>query len=332
MNNLAYIKTATGLEVIIDCVPFSVPSSHVRYDDIVSALSRRDTENLKRLIDVSGTITDYTAGAITIGGGLVKFRNHELHGTMVERLLAAIQSKTDFWPIAWFADKVCQNTTKSVLTDLYAFLERGKMPLTPEGDFLAYKVVRADYKDRHSGTMDNSVGQVVRMDRIMVDDNRNQTCSTGLHACSFEYIKEFYGHGCRIVIVQINPKDVVSIPPDYNLSKMRVCEYKVIADVTDIMVPKMHGDGSDAVLNQNSVIDADEDFDDNDVIDEGDEVGIYGHEESEEEPDDHNDDECPHCGSSDTQKRGHEWRSSGNRMVQRHKCNDCKKNWYTDIE
>jgi len=34
--------------------------------------------------------------------------------------------------------------------------------------------------DNYTGTMDNSVGQIVSMPRQAVDNNRNQTCSNGL--------------------------------------------------------------------------------------------------------------------------------------------------------
>jgi len=31
------------------------------------------------------------------------------------------------------------------------------------------------------------------------------------------------------VLVKVNPKDVVSVPVDYNNTKMRVCRYEVIS-------------------------------------------------------------------------------------------------------
>ena len=37
--------------------------------------------------------------------------------------------------------------------------------------------------------------------------------------------------GERIVIVKINPRDVVSIPTDYNDSKGRACRYEVVDEI-----------------------------------------------------------------------------------------------------
>jgi hypothetical protein len=77
--------------------------------------------------------------------------------------------------------------------------------------------------------MNNSVGQVVEMERNTVDDDKDRTCSSGLHFCSQSYLAHFGGE--RTVIVKINPRDVVSIPSDYNDAKGRACRYEVIGEL-----------------------------------------------------------------------------------------------------
>jgi hypothetical protein len=79
--------------------------------------------------------------------------------------------------------------------------------------------------------MDNSVGTIVEMERHEVDDNKDQTCSTGLHFCGMSYLPHFGGGDSRTVIVKINPADVVSIPTDYNNAKGRACRYEVIGEL-----------------------------------------------------------------------------------------------------
>jgi hypothetical protein len=132
-------------------------------------------------------------------------------------------------PLANFMDNLMTNPSKRAVTELYGFLEVNNLPITPDGCFLAYKKVNAEYKDCHSNTIDNSVGQVVEMERNAVDDNFNNTCSSGLHFCSREYLDHFYGD--HIMIVKINPRDVVSFPRDYNNSKGRCCRYEVIGEL-----------------------------------------------------------------------------------------------------
>jgi hypothetical protein len=100
------------------------------------------------------------------------------------------------------------------------------MPIDPDGDFYAYKAVKEDFTDKHTGKIDNSVGQVVTVRRNMVDDNPDNACSYGLHAGSFNYVRGFAQLGDNIIIVKINPKDVVSVP-NHNTTKLRCCRYEV---------------------------------------------------------------------------------------------------------
>jgi hypothetical protein len=135
----------------------------------------------------------------------------------------------DVAPLVEFMHNLMKNPSKRAVDELYGFLEKNSLPITPDGCFLAYKRVRGDYKDCYTGTMDNSVGKVVEMERNMVDDNRDNTCSTGLHFCSHSYLASFGGE--RTVIVKVNPADVVSIPSDYNNAKGRACSYEVIGEI-----------------------------------------------------------------------------------------------------
>jgi hypothetical protein len=79
--------------------------------------------------------------------------------------------------------------------------------------------------------MDNSVGKTVEMERNTVDDNASNTCSTGLHFCSLSYLDHFGGSDSRVMVLKINPRDVVSIPADYNATKGRACRYEVIDEI-----------------------------------------------------------------------------------------------------
>jgi hypothetical protein len=73
------------------------------------------------------------------------------------------------------------------------------------------------------------VGKTVEMERNQVDDDKDHTCSTGLHFCSQDYLNHFSGE--RVMILKINPRDVVSIPADYGDTKGRCCRYEVIGEL-----------------------------------------------------------------------------------------------------
>lgn len=142
----------------------------------------------------------------------------------------------DIDPLVAFLHNLYENPSNNAINELYGFLEAGNLPITSDGHFLAYKKVNDNYTDCHTGKIDNSVGQVVEMPRNEVDDNRENTCSHGLHFCSLDYLKHF--HGARIVILKINPKDVVSIPSGYWNTKGRCCRYVVVGEVEDFYKPE----------------------------------------------------------------------------------------------
>jgi hypothetical protein len=102
------------------------------------------------------------------------------------------------------------------------------MPLTPDGNFLAYKGVRSDFTDWHSGQFTNKVGDVNEMPRRNVCDNANIGCSDGFHAGSLDYARQ-YGNGGHLMVVEIDPADVVSVPLDCDQQKLRTSKYKVVS-------------------------------------------------------------------------------------------------------
>jgi hypothetical protein len=72
------------------------------------------------------------------------------------------------------------------------------------------------------------------MPRNGVDEDKERTCSYGLHFCSIKYLPHFSdSDGGKTMIVKINPKDVVAIPADYNNTKGRTCRYEVVAEYKD---------------------------------------------------------------------------------------------------
>ena len=137
-----------------------------------------------------------------------------------------------FQPLVTFLNNLMENPSMQSQKELYDFLEHEHLPITEDGCFLAYKAVRSDYKDKYRGVFDNRVGQVCKMTRSKVDDDRGRGCSNGLHAGALNYVAT-YGSlesGDKIVIVKINPKDVVSVPSDCNCEKLRTCQYEVVGE------------------------------------------------------------------------------------------------------
>lgn len=173
------------------------------------------------------------AGTVEVDYSGVKFNGVPVHGVLVDRIVEIARAFGNIAPWVAFMENLFQNPSYTSRQELYLWLEKGKLPLTEDGHFLAFKKVRGDFKDGYTGTLDYSPGQVVTMARYLVDDNRDNTCSVGLHFCSAEYLPSYgCGNNERVVLVKINPADVVSIPSDYNNTKGRAWRIEVLEDVT----------------------------------------------------------------------------------------------------
>jgi hypothetical protein len=153
-----------------------------------------------------------------------------------QRMLRMLREGFDIKPMAYFLSRLQANPSYRAREELFEFLEFGNLPITDDGCFLAYKRVKDNYMDVYTGTIDNSVGAVVEMPRRMVNDDSSQTCSSGLHFCSREYLPHYGASpSTRVMLVKIDPADVVSIPADYNNTKGRCCRYEVVQEL-DIKV------------------------------------------------------------------------------------------------
>lgn len=127
------------------------------------------------------------------------------------------------------------NERKHSVEDLLTFMERGDLPIADDGSILIYKVLQrvkdavGKYVDCHTKKVEQWVGAYVCMDPSLVDPERNNECSNGLHVARRGYVKEFYGDVC--VLAKLAPEDVIAVP-SYDANKMRVCGYHIIAELT----------------------------------------------------------------------------------------------------
>lgn len=234
LNSRNFIITASSLTVVINSRPYIIDNTHTNFDDIKDGIKNGvSDEVLIKLIDVSTAINEYAQGRITVKNGQVFYKDIEVKNTLTERILVMMREGFDINSMCKFMDNLYSNPSRTAVNELYLFLEACNLPITEDGHFLAYKKVKHNYMDIYSGTFDNSIGKICEMERNEVDDNRNNTCSAGLHFASYSYMAHYGGTGNddRIVIVKINPADVVSIPSDYNNAKGRCWKYEVVNEV-----------------------------------------------------------------------------------------------------
>jgi hypothetical protein len=67
------------------------------------------------------------------------------------------------------------------------------------------------------------------MDESLVDQDRRNECSNGLHVARRGYINGFGGDVC--VLAKVNPEDVIAVP-EHDANKMRVCGYHILFELS----------------------------------------------------------------------------------------------------
>ena len=228
--SVPFIWVDGNLTVVLKSKSYQVLPDHTNYKMIVDALPTATEDELLDLVDIQKAVATFSDGQVTVVNSKVMFEGEEVHGSISKRILEFMSKGLPFEPLVKFLDNLMQNPSMQSQQELYDFLEHENLPITEDGCFLAYKAVRKDFKDKWNGTFDNSVGQVCEMRRAKVDDNRGRGCSAGLHAGALNYVAN-YGSvdaGDHIMIVKINPEDVVSVPSDCNCEKLRTCKYEVV--------------------------------------------------------------------------------------------------------
>lgn len=119
--------------------------------------------------------------------------------------------------------------------DLLKFIQKGELPLADDGCVLAYKLLsfseeKGVFVDYHTRKVKQRVGSFVHMAEELVDPNRHQDCSNGLHVARRDYLHSFYGNVC--MLVKLAPEDVIAVPK-YDARKLRAKGYHIIAQLSD---------------------------------------------------------------------------------------------------
>lgn len=300
----AIVDRQTGsVTVVVDGRTYNIHKSHPNYQLVKEALLKNDTEAFLKVAEIPQAINEFTCGKITVkkDGDNVKvyYGSNEISNSIVTQITALISDGFPYEPLVKFLDKLLQNPSRRAVNELYSWLEKYHLPLTPDGNWLGYKRITQDWKDCHTGKIDNRMGTVVSMTRNEVDDNWGTACSQGLHVGALSYVRGFNPDG-RIVLVEVNPKDVVAF--ETSCDKLRVCEYRVVAEFKGELDKVLYqADGS----NYASQVDDDEDDEDEDTYEEN--QDDYEDAEDDDDIDDEDDDDDDEDDEEDDRPIGSGW-------------------------
>ena len=213
----------------------SIDNSNPRFAEVLKLCKDGDYAEAAALATIKDQINQAFDGEIEVVGGQVFYNGKVLHNVMCERILNTLREGLDASCLIKFLANLMKNPSFTAVQELYLFLESNQIPITEDGHFLAWKKIRSNWKDIHSNSVDYSIGAIPKMQRNEVDPDRDRTCSNGLHCAGWNYLPHFGSNDStdRIVIVKVNPADVIAVPNDYNNAKMRVCRMEVLREYTD---------------------------------------------------------------------------------------------------
>lgn len=234
---IPHILTNQSLTVLLDGRSIAIPRSHANFDAIIECLADVDDglQDLRQLIDVKQSVADFMQGKIEIHDRVLTYGGKELDTGLTRKIIEFMrEGEPDLaGPLVNFLDKVMLNPSRRAVQGLYDWVAASKMPIAPDGDIYAWKIVNADYLDYYTKTLDHTPGNVVSQPRNQCDEDPDSTCSYGIHFCSFDYLPHYHSgdDSRRVMLVKIDPADVVAIPRDYNTAKGRCCKLTVVQQV-----------------------------------------------------------------------------------------------------
>jgi hypothetical protein len=252
-----YIITHDSIVLFLDNKPHKFSKDTRQYAQIIEKfdLPENQQENaIREVLQESPSFLEKNGFKITPEN--VFFHGEELPTVLAQKVRALHSEGLPLNLFERFWQNLQQNPSANSVSELYDFLAYKELPITEDGCFLAYKGLEKDFwsisgnkktkvvkgKVLPCGRIFNGVGESIEVQRRDVDDNREHHCSFGLHVGSLDYAKDF-SKGA-IVVVKVNPKDVVSVPSDYNCQKCRVSAYTVVsvfeAEITSPAVDEEH--------------------------------------------------------------------------------------------
>jgi hypothetical protein len=256
---MKYVINANGIVFFHGGKPVKVEKSSALYAKVIKAFDLSEDEQDAALEQILAQASgQFEKDGFSIENDEVYYQGERLPTVLANKVRSIAQEGLPIKLFANFWENLQQNPSATSVRELYDFLAYKELPITEDGCFLAYKGVDAKGwsisgntktkvikgKVDSGGRIFNGIGEEIEVRRMDVDDNRQHHCSFGLHVGSLEYAQDF-AQG-QVVIVKVNPKDVVSVPSDCHCQKCRVSAYKVVDSFTVEITASITDEDGDA--------------------------------------------------------------------------------------
>lgn len=229
-----YVLTGSSIVVTVDGQTINIQDTAPNYQPLKKALLDKDWEAVKQALTVEGSIAAWSKGFFKFEGEKITYKGEEVPQTLAKRMSTMAAKGENPEALMKFWEKLQKNPSWRSVEQLFPFLDHQGIPIQPNGNFLAYKGVKENYTDAHTGTVDNKPGVVNEMPRNKISDDPKTPCHYGYHVGALGYARSF---SAVTVVCEVDPADVVCIPYDESQQKMRVCKYKVVGNHNGELLP-----------------------------------------------------------------------------------------------
>ena len=224
---ISYTLSAESATVIHKGKSYTVKKGTPNFVGLRQALLDERWDDVPKYLTIEKSLNEWAKGFFTLEGNQFFYKEEALPADLNNRIMAMATSGEDPQSLFNFWERLQKNPSWRSVQQLYTFLEHGNIPITRSGHLLAYKGVTSNFKDAHSGKIDNHPGAINKMPRNKVSDDPNVPCHYGFHVGDLSYARSFSN---RTVICMVDPEHVVCVPKDESNRKMRVCEYTVVGN------------------------------------------------------------------------------------------------------
>lgn len=199
---------------------------------------------------------------LLIRHGVAYWDGAAVSNVVVDRILDEYRKGNNDWERwAFFLNNLYENPSMDSVEQFYNFIEKHGIKLTADGLLVMYKGVRTKEDDNGgvvytatstvtagAGTtvdgvpvadgaqLEYPIGAEVAMARNRVVADRSVACSVGLHVANREYASTSMARMAStdtVLECWVNPRDIVSVPYDYNDAKVRVWRLVVVKVAED---------------------------------------------------------------------------------------------------
>ena len=253
-NAIPYVLQTDYISVLLNGKSYQATKGQPTFKQLHRALERGQWSRVPKLVNFTAQMAERTHGKVDVTADGVFYKGQKVDNSLSAKILELIEHGKSVGSWLRFMNNLYQQGDVNTVNRVYDWVNSGRYAITSDGCIVGYKVVRPNYTDKHTGTVDNHIGTRPLMARSEVDPSEFVECGRGYHVCTRGYIHGFYHKGDHIMLVKVNPADVVASPLNFGYRKFRCWTYEVFEEVNPSEIDNLVSDTADCTVMMEAVV------------------------------------------------------------------------------